>query len=52
MDPKVETELAPLRASVKEQGDLVAKLKETKAAEVSSNSINNQMLLDKVNFKS
>lgn len=33
-DPKIEEILAPLRASVKEQGDLVRKLKEEKAPEI------------------
>lgn len=33
-DPKIEAILAPLRASVKEQGDLVRKLKEDKAPEI------------------
>lgn len=33
-DPKVEEILAPLRAHVKEQGDLVRKLKEEKAPEI------------------
>ncbi|XP_068628464.1 glycine--tRNA ligase [Battus philenor] len=33
-DPKVEKILAPLRASVKSQGDLVRKLKEEKAPEI------------------
>lgn len=33
-DPKIEALLAPLRASVKEQGDLVRKLKEDKAPEI------------------
>ncbi|KAI8429503.1 hypothetical protein MSG28_000138 [Choristoneura fumiferana] len=33
-DPKIEAILAPLRASVKEQGDLVRKLKEEKAPEI------------------
>lgn len=33
-DPKIEEILAPLRASVKEQGDLVRKLKEEKALEL------------------
>ncbi|KAJ0180902.1 hypothetical protein K1T71_002987 [Dendrolimus kikuchii] len=33
-DPKIEEILAPLRANVKEQGDLVRKLKEEKAPEI------------------
>ncbi|XP_026323718.1 glycine--tRNA ligase [Hyposmocoma kahamanoa] len=33
-DPKIEEILAPLRAAVKEQGDLVRKLKEEKAPEI------------------
>lgn len=33
-DPKIEEVLAPLRAAVKEQGDLVRKLKEEKAPEI------------------
>ncbi|XP_022820643.1 glycine--tRNA ligase [Spodoptera litura] len=33
-DPKIEEILAPLRASVKEQGDLVRKLKQEKAPEI------------------
>ncbi|XP_067650502.1 glycine--tRNA ligase-like isoform X1 [Haliotis asinina] len=34
MDPQIEAELAPLRASVKEQGDLVRKLKSEKAPDI------------------
>lgn len=33
-DPEIEAQLAPLRAAVKEQGDLVRKLKQEKAPEI------------------